>query len=213
LLRSESYFKTTILASIVVLFVCSCCYSIKHDTSENYISNNVENYTEAVLKEVELIYFKDQKNRRLSSLVIRAKDLICDTTQSALKVRKELVAVDEMIGFYLFNEEDSINVKRLLEITRRHGFPTLKDSIHQVPSFVVFMHSPDNQIEEVREVILGEFSHGRMSEFERDRILWHLDGRSFDGFPQGGVGIRFYTDKEVFEYLTKTGKEKFYPPR
>jgi hypothetical protein len=213
LLRSVFHLKTTILICFVVFLVSSCSKSSKPIVKEKHNPNSVDIYTPDVLREVELLYFKDQKNRRLSSLVNRASGLVCDTTKNSKMVRKELQSVEKMIGFYLYNEEDKINTQRLLEITKRYGFPTLTDSIHNVPSYVIFLHTPDEQAEEVRRVVLNEFKNGRMSGYERAKILWHLDGRSFDDFPQGGIGIRYYTDKEVFDYLTKTGEEKFYPPR
>ncbi|WP_320244135.1 hypothetical protein [Tenacibaculum sp. 1B UA] len=76
-------------------------------------------------------------------------------------------------------ELDKENTKKLLEIVKKNGFPDIKKlncSSYSAP-FSIFLHSPEEYWEEIKEVINKEKKNNRITKGDYDYIMWHVNGR------------------------------------
>jgi tRNA(Leu) C34 or U34 (ribose-2'-O)-methylase TrmL len=73
---------------------------------------------------------------------------------------------------------DDSNTRELIAITKKYGFPNNKRlDVNKSKAYFIFVHSPRNYFDEIRTLINREYENGRISEYEKGYIFWHLDGR------------------------------------
>jgi hypothetical protein len=73
---------------------------------------------------------------------------------------------------------DSLNSRKLLEITKAFGFPgSERLGVKTEKAYMIFVHSPSYFFTEIEQVINQEFKQGRISEYCKEYIFWHLNGR------------------------------------
>lgn len=74
---------------------------------------------------------------------------------------------------------DIENTKKMIEITKKYGFPDIKKlkcTEYSAP-FLIFVHSPENFWKEIKDLIEVERKKKRISEGDYNYISWHLNGR------------------------------------
>jgi len=77
------------------------------------------------------------------------------------------------------NKCDSLNTIKLIEITNKYGFPNNKRlGVYKSKAYMIFVHSPRTYFEEIRALINKEYNEGRISEYKKEYIFWHLNGRT-----------------------------------
>lgn len=149
-----------------------------------------------LIAEVKKLYFDDQKDRRIIGVLedecvpdslLRSPHLLDKETQLAVDViYQQQSAIDDK------------NTERLIRLTKKYGFPGMKHLNHDVPVFLVFVHSKIKFYKEVRELIKKEYQAGRVSKFERDFIFWNLNGSK--GIPPPiPHPINYRKDIEIFK--------------
>ncbi|MGK0322273.1 MAG: hypothetical protein ACJARX_000533 [Psychroserpens sp.] len=76
------------------------------------------------------------------------------------------------------NNKDYSNTKKLISITIEFGFPS-NERLDQkkAKAYMIFVHSPKEYYEEIKELISNEFNAGRITEYKKEYIFWHLHGR------------------------------------
>lgn len=73
---------------------------------------------------------------------------------------------------------DSLNTKLLINITKDYGFPNNKRlGVPRSKAYIIFTHAPNFYFKEVRELVEKEYNAGRIIEFKKEYILWHVNGR------------------------------------
>ncbi len=73
---------------------------------------------------------------------------------------------------------DDSNTRELIAITKKHGFPnTERLGVYKAKAYFVLVHSPPEYFDELRILINQEFEEGRISEYEKWYVFWHLNGR------------------------------------
>ncbi len=71
-------------------------------------------------------------------------------------------------------------------ITEKYGFPNNKRlEIYKSKAYFIFVHSPSQFFPEVKALILKEYNQGRISEYKKEYIFWHINGRK--GIPPMSV--------------------------
>lgn len=74
---------------------------------------------------------------------------------------------------------DSLNTKLLIDITKDYGFPNNRRlGVPRSKAYKIFTHTPSVYFEEVKNLVINEHKAGRMIEFKKEYILWHINGRN-----------------------------------
>ena len=183
--------KLTFLLTILVSFI-SCTNIPK--------TNSITN--EQLIKRVEKLYYNDQKWRRTLSALETARCMENDDTGFSSKTKKGRLASHLLFQEFI-NEQDSINTEKLIEITKNNGFPGMDRLNHKYPICLVFVHSDKRYFSEIIELVEREYQKGNMNDWEKDRILWHVE-RGRNGFwQQTDKSIWYGKDEDIIKYFLK----------
>jgi hypothetical protein len=90
------------------------------------------------------------------------------------------------------NKCDSLNTLELIKITKKYGFPSnTRLGVYKSKAHMIFVHSPRESFEEIRSLINKEFIEGRISEYAKEYIFWHLNGRTgkIPRYGEGGKAV------------------------
>lgn len=80
---------------------------------------------------------------------------------------------------------DMENTRRLIEITKKYGFPNPDRIGEPLPTWVIFQHSPKIFFDELSELLKVEHANGRLYDNEYAMIKWHMGGREGTPFIPG----------------------------
>lgn len=73
---------------------------------------------------------------------------------------------------------DRTNTIQLLEITKKYGFPgNERLGVYKAKAYMIFVHSGSEFFSEIRKIIQKEFELKNISEYQKEYIFWHLNGR------------------------------------
>lgn len=78
---------------------------------------------------------------------------------------------------------DLANTQRLIEITRKYGFPNVDRIDEPVPAWLIFQHAPEKFHGELKALLASEKTSGRLPALEHAMIQWHLNGRKGSPLP------------------------------
>lgn len=90
----------------------------------------------------------------------------------------------------LQSKVDSINTERLIEITKKYGFPNPDRLDEPIGTWVIFQHSPSFFFNKLEVLLKKENEEKRLFDNEYNMLKWHLGGRK---------GIPFIPDVEVID--------------
>ena len=187
---------------ILIILVMSCNVTEKN-SSNNIENDNVEN-SDITCDIVEEILFSDQLYRQRSTLgtyeqhvldSILASDghegwwVLNDMKKEAAdEYRQRAKEKSLKVPAYYNIQRDSLwdlqldidreNTQRLINIVNNVGFNGLDtmDFDCSYKSFLVFVHTPEEYIEEVKNLV--ESGKGHIGEGQYNHIMWHLKGRN-----------------------------------
>lgn len=181
--------KPTFLVISLVFFI-SC--------NNNSQTNNTTN--EQMIKQAKELYYNDQKWRRTLSALETAKCKEIDETTFSSKTKKGQLA-SRLFFQEVINKQDSINTEKLIKLTQENGFPGMDRLDHKYPVCLVFVHSDKKYFPELIELVKSEYQKGNMNDWEKDRILWHVQ-RGRDGFwLSADKPIWYGKDNDIIEYF------------
>jgi hypothetical protein len=110
--------------------------------------------------------------------------------------RFESDSIAKYIWKYYINPKDAEHTKRIIEITKTYGFPTLErikkyyDKEFIDPEFnplILLIHSPEKYWEELKILMLNEYESGILNKCQYGYLLWHFTGRkSFQPMLENG---------------------------
>ncbi|GAB7087418.1 hypothetical protein [Marinifilum fragile] len=148
----------------------------------------------SLVEEMEFMYGYDQTLREytLYKTFDKSETNRIENLRDSLKTEEissrqfESDAMKKLIWEKYINPKDAEHTKRMIEITKKYGFPRLnrirkyykKDFID--PEFnplVIFVHSPKEYWKELKELILNEYKQELISQCQYGYLLWHFTGR------------------------------------
>ena len=92
------------------------------------------------------------------------------------RFEKYKISVDS--NWVVIKQCDLLNTKKLIEITNKFGFPNNKRlGVYKSKAYMIFVHSPPQFFDEIRFIINEEYNKKRISEYKKEYIFWHLNGR------------------------------------
>ncbi|RKD94531.1 hypothetical protein [Marinifilum flexuosum] len=196
-------FKLLVLA----LFLSHLTYS--QSVKDSLLKKDIVNLVE----EMEFMYGYDQTLREYT--IYKTFDK-CETNRienlrDSLKMEElsnrqfESDDVKKLIWEKYINPKDAEHTERMIEITKKYGFPRVKrirDYYKKefiAPEFnplIIFVHSPKEYWEELKGLMLNEYKQERINQCQYGYLLWHFTGRkSFKPMLDNG-----------FEMVTENGK-------
>lgn len=99
-------------------------------------------------------------------------------------------------GWAVTRANDVLNSNMLISLTKEYGFPSMKRlEVPYARAYLIFVHTPKEYRPEVKSLIEYEFAENRISEYEKEYIFWHLNGRN--GMPPrvGENGVVILNEK------------------
>ena len=150
---------------------------IEDDQKYRGTSEKITDYYPAVLDS--LLVSNGFSNNDLSALPENQQGTIKQEalTLAAKKLKPRLAQNDSL--FAIQQKLDEKNTKKLLDLTKKHGWLTSKSlrCNKQFKTSLIFRHAPKKYWKEVRLLIEKEKEAKRISEYEYDIIDNHLKGR------------------------------------
>ena len=173
---------------ILNILLCNIIYSqsVKDSLFQKDIVSLVE--------EMEFMYGYDQTLREYTifktfdkSETDRIENLTDSLRIEEMKKRRfESDSIGKLIWRKYISPKDSEHTERMIEITKKYGFPSLKrikkyyDKEFVDPEFnpyILFVHSPKRYWEELKVLMKNELENGIIEKCTYGHILWHITGR------------------------------------
>jgi hypothetical protein len=201
------YLKLTLVA--LVMFSCSKNLLLKRDIGELKVELAKMKYSDQLIRKhkqyvdyyfgIDTFYFKrdsltwNDSLDGLSQLLENRESFRTESIRLNEKKKNDYEGTMESID-YTMKYLDSINTKRLIEITRKYGFPDYErlkyilgeddNAIFTSSPQLIFVHAPEYYFKEIKIIVSKEYLKGRMSKNACSHILWHINGRKGDPFPK-----------------------------
>jgi hypothetical protein len=134
------------------------------------------------------MYFEDQSLRRIISVIER-------------KCKKDSISNNLDISRLMFNstinKQDSLRTLKFLELIEDYGYPDENVNVENIAFYTILVHSPPSLHDRVDSIL----NRSKIPAKEYEAIKWHLNGRK--GMPIFINGMKYYSDKDVFNYFNK----------
>ena len=82
-------------------------------------------------------------------------------------------------------EIDYVNTKKLIEIVKKYGFPSVDRLEAPVAAWLIFQHAPSSFWPELKTIVAKELKKGNLPSAEAAMLNWHLNGRKGTPFIPG----------------------------
>jgi len=166
-----------------------------------------------LVEEMEFMYGYDQTLREylifktFDKSITDSIESLSDSlrTKEIFKRKFKSDSLSKQIWKNYINPKDANHTERMIEITKKYGFPGVKrirafyDKKFVDPEFnpyIIFVHAPKKYWEELKSLMKKERDEGRISTCTYGHLLWHFTGRkSFQPMLDNG-----------FEMVTKNGQ-------
>lgn len=141
----------------------------------------------------EYLIFKSFNKSETDSL-----EILPDSLRSAAMKNRKFVndSLGKIIYREYINPKDAIHTARIIEITKKYGFPDVKrirqyyDKEFADPEFspyILLVHAPKSTWEELKLLMKNELEKGRIDRCTYGHMLWHFTGRkSFQPLLENG---------------------------
>ena len=161
----------------------------------------------SLVEEMEFMYGYDQTMREYTifktfdkSETDRIENLPDTLRVEEMKKRKfESDSIGKLIWKKYINPMDAEHTERMIEITKKYGFPSIKRIQKYYkkefvdPEFnplIIFIHSPKKYWEELKKLMLNEYKNGIINQCQYGYALWQFTGRkSFQPMLDNGFEI------------------------
>ena len=147
-----------------------------------------------LVEEMEFMYGYDQTMREYTifktfdkSETDRIENLPDSLRVKEMENRKfESDSIGKLIWRKYINPMDAEHTEKMIEITRRYGFPSVErikkyyKKEFTNPEFnplIIFIHSPKEYWEELKELMLNEYRRGTINQCQYGYLLWQFTGR------------------------------------
>lgn len=164
-----------IILAFVVLVNVGCSTTYKLTASEK----------KYLITTIDSMYVKDQAPRLMLvetdsifglgnnafSMTTAKKKAILGAKYDAYKNKKDSI-------WAVIKKNDAINTPHLINITKKYGFPNNKRlGVYKSKAYWIFVHAPSKYFNEIKQLIQSEYDAGRLSEYKKEYIFWHIKGR------------------------------------
>jgi hypothetical protein len=147
-----------------------------------------------LVEEMEFMYGYDQTMREYTifktfdkSETDRIENLPDSLKFEEKKKRKfESDSIEKLIWKKYINPMDAEHTERMIEITKKYGFPSIerikkyykKEFVDaEFNPLIIFIHSPKKYWEELKELMLIEYKTGIINQCQYGYALWQFNGR------------------------------------
>lgn len=148
----------------------------------------------ALVEEMEFMYGYDQLLREYTIFKSFNKsetdsiEILPDSLRGIVMKERRFVndSLSKIIYRDYINPKDAIHTARLMEITKKYGFPGVKrirqyyDKEFADPEFspyILLVHAPKSYWEELKLLMKNELKEGRIDRCTYGHMLWHFTGR------------------------------------
>lgn len=173
---------------IIAILLSNTIYS--QSAKDSLLQKDID----VLVEEMEFMYEYDQTMREYTifktfdkSETNRIENLSDSLRMEEMKNRK---FVSDSIGKLIYkkyiNPMDAQHTERMIEITKKYGFPTIErikkyySKNFVDPEFnplIIFIHSPKTYWEDLKVLMLNEYKSGTISKCEYGYALWQFTGR------------------------------------
>ena len=149
---------------------------------------------DVLVEEMEFMYGYDQTMREyiIFKTFDKSETNRIENLSDSLRIleMKNRIFVSDSIGKLIYkkyiNPMDAEHTERMIEITKKYGFPST-DRIKKYynkefvdPEFnplIIFIHSPKKYWDELKELMLNEYKTGTINQCQYGYSLWQFTGR------------------------------------
>jgi hypothetical protein len=149
---------------------------------------------DVLVEEMEFMYGYDQTMREyiIFKTFDKSETNRIENLSDSLRIleMKNRIFVSDSIGKLIYkkyiNPMDAEHTERMIEITKKYGFPST-DRIKKYynkefvdPEFnplIIFIHSPKKYWDELKEIMLNEYKNGVINQCQYGYALWQFTGR------------------------------------
>ncbi|WP_240923827.1 hypothetical protein [Mangrovimonas sp. CR14] len=173
---------------ILSIFLSNTIYS--QSAKDSLLKKDIN----VLVEEMEFMYGYDQTMREYTifktfdkSETNRIENLPDSLKIEEIKKRKfKSDSIGKLIWRKYINPMDAEHTERLIEITKKYGFPSVErikkyyNKEFVDPEFsplIIFIHSPKKYWEELKELMLGEYKNGTINQCQYGYALWQFTGR------------------------------------
>lgn len=173
---------------IITIFFCNSVYS--QISKDSLFKRDIE----ILVEEMEFMYGYDQTMREYTvyktfdkSETNRIESLSDSLRIQEMKKRKFVSdSIRDLIYRKYINPMDADHTERMIEITKKYGFPSTErikkyyDKEFVDPEFnplIIFIHSPKKYWSELKELMLEEYENGIINQCQYGYALWQFTGR------------------------------------
>ncbi|MCP9201286.1 hypothetical protein MKO06_15355 [Gramella sp. GC03-9] len=160
--------------------------------SQSEKDNLLEQDIDEIIEELKFMYHYDQATREYlyyqtfdKSITDSIENLSNEVRENRLKftpVKSD--SLKKKIWKNYITPMDKIHTERVIEITKKYGFPSakrLKEYSEENIDFnplILLIHSPFEYSEDLKKIVKIEREKGRLEKCDYGYLLWHLNGRS-----------------------------------
>jgi len=154
----------------------------------------LENDIVELVEEMEFMYGYDQTLREYTifktfdkSETDRIENLSDSLRLNEISKRKfKSDSLGLLIWKNYINPKDAMHTERMIEITKKYGFPSVKrirkfySDDFADPEFyplLLLIHSPSEYSDELKTLMSNEYKMGNINQCQYGYLLWHLEGR------------------------------------
>lgn len=174
-----------------------------------------------LVEEMEFMYGYDQTMREYAIYQIfdKSETNRIENLPDSLRIKEisERKFISDTLKNYIYdnyiNPKDALHTKRMIEITKKYGFPSIArirkyyDAEFVDPEFnptLIFIHSPKEYWEELKTLMLNEYKAGTINQCAYGYLLWHFNGRkSFQPMLDNGWELVEENGKQILKSTCK----------
>lgn len=173
---------------IITIFFCNSVYS--QISKDSLFKRDIE----ILVEEMEFMYGYDQTMREYTvyKTFDKSETNRIESLSDSLRIQemKKRKFVSDSIGDLIYrkyiNPMDAEHTERMIEITKKYGFPSTErikkyyDKEFVDPEFnplIIFIHSPKKYWNELKELMLKEYENGIINQCQYGYALWQFTGR------------------------------------
>lgn len=180
--------KKKFILFILSILLCNTIFS--QSAKDSLLQKDID----VLVEEMEFMYEYDQTMREYTiyktfdkSETNRIENLSDSLRILEMKKRKFISdSIGNLIYTKYINPMDATHTERMIEITKKYGFPSI-DRIKKYynkefvdPEFnplIIFIHSPKKYWDELKGLMLNEYKNGVINQCQYGYALWQFTGR------------------------------------
>ncbi len=182
--------RQIVLNIVILTLLCSSCAVNAQNPQDELLKIEINELVE----ELKLMYDYDQAIREYAIFKTFDKHLTDSIENLSKNLTKDWIRKNEFQNEKLAKQIlehytvplDNRHTERLIEITKKYGFPSRKriekfytNSLpEEFNPYIIFVHSQPEYWEELKSLMEKELEKGNITNCVYGHLLWHINGRS-----------------------------------